>query len=160
MKNINILAALILFVTLFSVIPLIAQSGSYPPDEQFRPVPIPALSRPEYLKPAKDPAYGTRLIRITDSAAFGQKNVRHHYSKDQPWNCDQTLILMDKWILDGKSYKILRKMEIPEEPRWSFREPDKMFGVKGNSFVSFNSTTGDLKTLHTFTEYDRILIGP
>jgi len=135
-------------------------SQDFPPDRQYTPVPKPELTRPDYLKPITDPDFGMMIVRITDSAVFGQRNVRHHYSKDQPWNCDMSLIMMDKWLLDGNTYKIVRKVEFPEEPRWSFKDPEKIFGVQGNSFVTQNIRTGKIKVLHTFDGFDRILIGP
>ena len=147
------------YCLLFSLV-INAQQLKFPPDEKHRKIEVSDLAKPGYLKPVKDPDFGTTIVRITDSTVFGKKGVRHHYSKDQPWNCDQSLILMEKWILDGNTYKILRKMEIPEEPRWSFKDPEKLFGVKENSFVSFNVKSGKLNILYTFAGFDKILIGP
>lgn len=137
-----------------------ALAGVFPPDEPYRSVPIPNLARPDYLVPVKDPAFGTQIIRITDSKAFGQSSVHHNYSKDCPWNCDQTLIKISKWILDGKTYKILRTITMPGEAKWSFKDPNKIFGTSGNRFVSVNATTGVQTILHTFSGYSNLYIGP
>jgi PKD repeat protein len=107
---------------------LTVRLGTLHPDSGFvalitDPVPVfmpPATSRPDYLKLATDPTFGTRVERITDlvgaplwtSTGGGTwgADARHHYSKDQPWNSDGTLIAMQnsgnprQVFLDGATY--------------------------------------------------------
>ena len=80
---------------------------------------VPVVSRPLYLTPQEDPTFGTRLTRIagdpgtplgTLSGTWGTDS-RHVYSKQQPWNSDQSLLIIEnrggspsKLVLDGKSY--------------------------------------------------------
>src|SRR5262245_49665498 len=61
---------------------------------------IPAVSKPGYLVPATDPTFQSQVMRIGNnsgasptplSGAWGS-DARHVYSKQQPWNSDQTLI--------------------------------------------------------------------
>ncbi len=133
---------------------------TYPPDEPYRTVAVPGLSRPDYLTPVTDPAFGTEIIRITDSAVFGAADVRHHYSKYQSWNCDQTLIKIRNWILDGKTYQIRTSFFMSSEAQWSYKDPNKMFMILGNKFVSINATTGGRTTLYNFADYDTIRMRP
>jgi hypothetical protein len=84
---------------------------------------FPQVSKPSYLKPIKDPTFGTRVTRIAGNAGItisfpdgstGKwgSDVRHHYSKDQPWNSNQTLIYLEnrggspgELYLDGNTYQ-------------------------------------------------------
>lgn len=159
MKNI-ILFSLFLFTSLF------ASAATYPPDEQYSPVPVPNLARPGYLVPVQDSVTGATIIRITDAAAFGARDVRHGYPLRQPWNVDQTLILLDgfanpkRWILDASTYEILRTIPVLPDIRWSSTDPNKLYGVSGNKFVTIDAITGAMTTLRTFSGYNEILIGP
>ena len=133
----------------------------YPPYVSYTDVGIPDFSKPAYLVSTTDPAFGAEIIRITDAAVFGENNVRHGYSKDQAWNCDQTLIKINgNRILDGGTYQFLRFLDMPNEPKWSHLDPNKLFGISGNKFVSMNAATGVSTTLHTFTGYSEIFMGP
>ena len=135
----------------------------YPPDVQYIPVPVLPLIRPSYLNVITDPSFGTGIIRITDSTVFSESNVRHHYSKDQPWNADQTLIKIDgDRLLDGQTFQYLRTIYMPSEVVWSSLDPNKLFGIttNGNQFMSIDATTGVQTILHTFTGYNNIYMGP
>lgn len=80
---------------------------------------VPNTARPAYLVPVTDPTFGTKVTRIAGNSgtAIGggvsgtwSSDVRHHYSKDQPWNSDGTLLAIDNdgtpslVILDGETY--------------------------------------------------------
>ena len=83
----------------------------------------PARARPAYLSPGADPTFGTTLTRIGGDAgtAFSGPSVlgtwgsdaRHHYSKDEPWNSDGTLIAIENsgtpghLLLDGEQYGVV-----------------------------------------------------
>src|SRR6266542_1166321 len=62
---------------------------------------VPAVPRPAYLA-TTIALFGTTITRITGDAGTPLNGItgtwgtdaRHHYSKDQPWNADQTLIAM------------------------------------------------------------------
>src|SRR5262252_6561606 len=81
---------------------------------------IPSAARPAYLVPFTDPTFHSQLTRIgNDSGASPTplpgswgSDARHVYSKQQPWNSDQTLITIenrggspDPMILDGATYQ-------------------------------------------------------
>jgi len=150
-----------LSVAVFFLIVHLVFGLSFPPDESCRTVSVPALARPSYLGTAVDPITGALITRISDSAAFKAANVRHHYAKDQAWNCDQTLIKLNGGrILDGKTFQLLRTIAVPDEEKWSCKDPNKLFAISGNKFVAINATTGAMTTMHTFTGYTRIYMGP
>lgn len=91
-------------------------------------VTVASLPRPGYLVPRFLPGYGTKITRIggdynTTTAIGGKwgKVALHHYSKNQPWNDDLSMVYIeqrspsqisgalpanspDKLILDGSSY--------------------------------------------------------
>lgn len=147
----------------------VAQSTvpSYPPDTTMTKVTVPTMARPGYLSPIPDPIFKTRVTRIADQSTFGMsdKYIRHAYSKNQPWNSDGSLIMLDYIypapILDGKTYKFVRRIRQPSQAIWSNKDPNKTYGTYANTnkFVSCNMATNAYTTLHTFTEYDSISIG-
>lgn len=85
--------------------------------------PVPALPRPQYLVPIAEPTFGTLLTRISGDSGISTfpitgtwgRDARHGYSKRQPWNADQTLLMIDNkeggsptpLFLDGKTYQPL-----------------------------------------------------
>ncbi len=84
---------------------------------------ISKVPKPAYFAPIAPEPFETRITRIAGdpgkvirflSGARGVWNVdaRHHYSNDEPWNADQTLIAMDQnrgnprlLFLDGSTYR-------------------------------------------------------
>ncbi len=66
---------------------------AYPLDTMLDIVTIPSIPEPAYLSPIPDPTFGTTITRIGDQQAMGipSQYIRHHYSKDQPWNSDGSL---------------------------------------------------------------------
>jgi hypothetical protein len=84
-----------------------------------------ANARPGYLSVFHETGYSARIQRITGEAgthfdlggATGSwgTDARHHYSKDQPWNADGTLLALENRgggsptaiLLDGETYRPL-----------------------------------------------------
>lgn len=140
--------------------------AAYPPPTQLTPAPTPQLPLPGYLQPIVDPTFGTTVTRISDRGAFHRPNapaLRHGYSKRQPWNSDQSLLLLD-WtypaaLLDGQSYELRGWLPLPSEALWSHTDPDRMLGIRGRRLVWYDVTTQRSTTLHRFGRYGRILIG-
>ena len=85
-----------------------------PPDS------IPPASRPGYLVPTADPVFGTLVTRITNDIGTPTDPVpgvwgadaRHVYGTQEPWNADQSLLILQnleggspsRLILDGSTY--------------------------------------------------------
>lgn len=117
---------------------------------------VPSLSRPGYLQPVIDPVFGAKINRISDDsmglASAGY--MQHHYSKDQPWNHDMTLIKLanTRVILDAKTYQIFKKPSGKGETRWSTVDPNIMFYTRGNQFRKWNVRSDADTLLHTFPE--------
>ena len=81
---------------------------------------IPVSARPAYLVPRVDPVFGTLVTRIANNTGQPTSPVpgvwgadaRHVYGTQQPWNADQTLLLIEnrvggsptRLILDGRTY--------------------------------------------------------
>ncbi len=116
--------------------------------------PAPAINKPAYLAPITDPTFGTRITRIVGNpgepiphianAVWADEQLRHAYSKQQPWNCDQSMIYLDRhtpdlW-LDGNTYEVLFTRHKPgSRVRWSHTDPQIMYYISsspdGNSFI-------------------------
>ena len=86
----------------------------------------PEVPKPEYLRPMIDPVFGTKITRIggdanspiifeqsSDKETWGE-DARHRYSKEQMWNSDGTLLIIEnckkksekQLVLDGRTYKV------------------------------------------------------
>ena len=150
-------------LTLYSGHNALAQTV-YPPKTIYDgPKNVPLLSRPSYLQPVIDPVFGAKITRISDES-MGLSSagyMQHHYSKDQPWNHDMTLIKLKgtRAILDAKTYQIFKKPSGKGESRWSTVDPNIMFYVLGNQFRKWNVRSDADTLLHTFSEGD-LEIGP
>ena len=97
---------------------------------------VPALPRPEPLVPLVDPVFGTTITRIggeTDHPLFPLpgtwgRDARHVYSKQQPWNADGTLLMLQnrdggtpsRVLLDGTTY-LPRLQPCPDDPLYDYR---------------------------------------
>ena len=120
---------------------------------------------PPYLKTIKDPIYKIKITRITDFKAFNNSYARHRYSKNQPFNCNSTLIkIQTKWLLDGKNYKIIKKF--PKELHyttsiWSHKNPYLLYIFKDDgNILTYNVKTQKLQNLFKIKSYDRVTLGP
>ena len=139
-----------------------ATPTSGPADTTLTSIATSALARPGYLTPVIDPTWGTKITRVSYTA-----NVRQAYSRIPAWNSNQTKILLGFTypgrMLDGTTYA-----ELPwftgggnqvSQAIWANTDPNKLYGVSGNTFVSQNATTGTRTTLRAFTGYTSISIG-
>ena len=129
----------------------------YPPDVKYARPTVPAIAKPALLAPVAATEFGTQMVRITDNVQLG-------YSKKQPWNRDQTLILLNGGrIYDAKTHAYLRRISVTSEAVWSSTDPNKLFdhaSKSGNQFYSVNATTGVRTTLHSFVGYSTLSLGP
>ena len=140
-----------------------AWAAVYPPDTTYAGTKsVPALARPGYLQSVIDPVFGTKITRISDES-MGLSNAQYmqvHYSKDQPWNHDMTLIKLNntRSILDAKTFQIFLKPSGITESRWSTVDPNIMFYVTGSTLHKWNVRTNADAVLHTFS--GALEIGP
>jgi hypothetical protein len=102
-KNIFRVAPVFLF---FMVSFSDAFAAVYPPDVQYTAVPVQNIPRPALLTPITT-EYGTQMMRITDNYSPYPNN----YSKNQPWNSDQTLLkFVGGKLYDAKTYQYIRTL--------------------------------------------------
>jgi hypothetical protein len=142
---------------------------------------VPDIPRPKYLNTIIDPVFGTKVTRVSGDPGtkIMTKNgeeigvwgdvVKHHYSKDQPWNADESLIHLTRNVggspsdvfLDGETYEVLFARSVPgSEDRWHATNPALKFYVNGNQIGYFNVYTGATTVIRTFYEYNRLYLGP
>jgi tRNA A58 N-methylase Trm61 len=161
------------FAILFAILCIqVSNAQNYPPSEvgeypDSRPHQNPSTF-PGLLEPFNVDVNDLQVTRISDKNMSSDPNLyqmRHDYSKDQCWNADGSEIMLAAYggqaqILDGETYEFLRwAQNIPSRQRWSYTNPDIMYGVIGNRLVSVHATTGVITTLHTFSEYTSIDLG-
>lgn len=143
----------------------------YPSGTKLTPKAMPQVARPGYLRPITDPTFGTRVVRISDEVAFGNKAgsrepLRHAYAKNQTWNADGSLLMLDYIypapILDGRTYEFLRRVHQPSLATWSNVDPFKTIGTAAgtNRLISADMRRDwDITTLRSFRDYDTIDFG-
>ncbi|MEO9257451.1 MAG: hypothetical protein ABI207_03655, partial [Crocinitomicaceae bacterium] len=158
-----------LFIFCFSVSQILffkSYGQTYPPNQHIHDIKWESYqvpqNTPKYLASFSESIIGNKITRISDKNIFGCdcETLRHKYSKSQPWNADGSKIMTDgsfAKILDGNSYQILGTA-IPRA-LWSNIDPNITFGAQGNTFRKKNIVTNKETVLHTFSNYDRIVIG-
>lgn len=140
-----------------------ARAASYPPETTYDGSKnIPSLAQPAYLQSITEPVFGTTLTRISDISLGNSNllNLQHHYSKNQPWNCDMSLIKLNnaRFILDANTYQVYKTLNTLGEPKWSTVDPDILFYISGNQFRKLNVRTDADTLIHTFAQ--EIFLGP
>jgi hypothetical protein len=167
----NLLVALILAGTIGTLVSSCGRIGRFlkSPLAASETLTIPSTPRPEYLKPVTDSKFGTTVTRISDRAAFDSnlQALRHNYSKNQPWNADESYLLLNfKYpaaLLDARTYKFVRWVNQPSQSVWSNINPSLMYGMAANTnqFVKLNIASGSdtYTVLHKFGDYEKIDFG-
>ncbi len=132
---------------------------------------------PAYMASYRDPAFGSRVTRITGEPGSRIPKVdgkwaevaRHRYSKVPAWNADQSLLLLGRhagrpeWLfLDGATYEPLFGQENSPgtEETWHPKKPEVMFFVKGDALGEWDVRAGTTTTLATFPGYADLHFGP
>lgn len=99
---------------------------------------IKPMAKPPYRQYYKDPAFGAKIIRISN-ASQGEV-FKPAYSTMQAWNMDESLLLLYRsgsrarhLLLDGHTYEKIRELDITpsdiEEVFWSYKDPNTFFYV-------------------------------
>jgi Secretion system C-terminal sorting domain len=137
--------------------------------------PIQEMPKPEYLQPTTDPAFGTKITRITGDVGTAIQNVngevwrnvaRHGYSTRQPWNADESIIYLDRhktqggsWgpalFLDGETYEVIKEANVPSnnEIRWHPTNPDIMLIIRDDGIYSWSYSSGTTTQLMAYSGY-------
>ncbi|HEY1050113.1 MAG TPA: hypothetical protein VGE39_10175 [Prosthecobacter sp.] len=140
-------------------------------------VEIPPQTMPAYLESYRDPAFGSRVTRITGEPGSRIRNVggkwaevaRHRYSKIPAWNADQSLLLLGRHdglpgglFLDGSTYEPLfgQARSPGTEETWHPKKPEVMFFTKDDLLGEWQVRTDAIKILATFPGYSGLHFGP
>jgi len=120
-------------------------------------MPVRRTQKPPFRQFYSDPAFRTRVVRITDSG-FGQV-VKPAYSTIQSWNADESLMILyhtgnqkqGHYLYNGKTYKRIKRLPIQpvdiEQVYWSHTEADYFYYVSEtaphfNKLVKYNARSG------------------
>ena len=129
---------------------------------------IPPVAKPPLKRYYKDPAFGSRVIRITDSPIGTVQKPA--YSTMQAWNADESLLLLYRGgkgkighlLLDGHTYEVVRELDIVpsdlEEVYWSHTDPDAFYYVSKYSsdfglFKKYSVKRGKASVVADFGKY-------
>ncbi len=159
--------------------------------------PVGAAPKPPYLVPTLDPVFGTEITRISDDPGNIMSNipngiwgqcVRHHYSLDQAWNADQSLLYLDSnsdpdnlplagvtgvsahaghpksyLFLDGQTYQPKFHQPPPGggncDIRWHVSEPALMYYVHDTEFGVWNPINNTTQVIRRFSNHSHLLFG-
>jgi hypothetical protein len=135
-------------------------------DTNVHPVDGYPTTRPDYLVPYLDPVFGSKITRVVkDEWTATDGYCRHHYSKDQAWNADGTLLWLNKGcdggkFLDGNTYVELPEITSPtSEARWHPTDPDVLIFIANNQLTRRNVRTDANTVLRSFAGYTDLVIG-
>jgi len=130
-------------------------------------VAVKPVKRPPFMKRYRDPAFGTTVMRITDSrVGTVRKPV---YSTIQAWNADESLLMLYQsgggrsghFLVDGHTYEFVRNVDfVPadlEEVWWSHTDPDVFYYVSQykqdlGEFKRYSVKAGAAETVRDFKE--------
>ncbi len=123
----------------------------------------PVATKPGYLTPVTPQPFGTTITRIagdngtsftfsTGGSGTWGTDVRHHYSKDQPWSADGSLLTLQNngspsmIFLDGNTYQPVRgkcSNYSSGDDRWhpSPMHPHERINVNGSELMWFDVVT-------------------
>lgn len=130
-----------------------------------------AIAPLEYLVPAIDTKFGTKIVKVSNPGheipGLGltwERVAIHHYSIDQAWNANQSLIALDrgakpKVFLDGKTFKPVSALSTPGEVRWHPRRSDDMIFVADHSIGLWNVRTNAVAVLKSLSDYREASFG-
>ena len=122
----------------------------------------PATPKPGYLVPTVDPTFHSQVTRIGDDPGTSTSPVsgvwgtdaRHTYSKQQPWNSDGSLLVIENrggtspMFLDGNSYRP-RFAECSSSPLYDYRwHPSRSHA---NEMINVNSAGRELSWFDVVT---------
>ena len=108
-----------------------------------------------------------RITRVSDSRAFGRpgdRRLRHAYAKNQVWNADGSLLMLDydypADLLDGETYERVGRVHQPSYAVWMHTQPRLMIGTAGNRLVQHDAVADErVAVLHRFRAYREISLG-
>lgn len=144
--------------------PLLAQGVGfdYAPGLSNRLYPFPVTPMPAVGIPFRDPAFGTRLVRITDvrKGRFPSRvqGLTNEYSRYDALNADGSLLLVrgtdGSWHLyemNGYRYReTLFGKRGDFSPRWHTTDPQRLFFIQGSRFYEYHVGKRESRQLYDF----------
>jgi len=122
----------------------------------------PSLQEPAARIKFVDPAFGTRLVRVTDrnadiSPGDTSQGLKNEYSRVQAFNADGSNFLIRgtaaSWYLYNAT-TLLPERRLPfdgaVDPRWDASRPDVLYYIDGPRLVRYNITVQEQTTAHDF----------
>jgi hypothetical protein len=105
-----------------------------------------------------DPHFGTTLTRVTTTDSY---NSRHEYSRFDPFNNNQSMIVLSRTAGDwavystqtmpyNQSSNLVRIIDL-EDPRWDPNDSNLVWGLKDFSIIRINVQTGTETTIKDFS---------
>lgn len=121
-----------------------------------------AITKPDAGQSFTDPVTGVSALRLTDAAAEGAQGYVSYYSKLNPFNADETKILVYRrggtWHLFDIGGKYIKQLPIKNsqtdpQPRWHPLFFDTILWFDANKIMSHNIESGETKVVAQFSEY-------
>jgi len=126
---------------------------------------VPLVGKPPFRKYYREPTFGTKVMRITDSSP-DQVN-KPVYSTVQAWNSDESYMIIyrsgnrkqDHYLVDGHTYQVIKRLNIRpsdlEDIFWSREDPAKLFyfskaAREHGHFYSMNVESGKRTLIKDF----------
>lgn len=123
------------------------------------------IAYPEYNDKIDTESELLKLRRITDNKPDDETPpLRHHYSKRQAWNADETLLDLNQQIVTHDTLEdVLGYIPLSSERNWSNLFPDELYGIRfnpeGNELAKFNITTEEYDSIYRFEQFDNCTLG-
>ncbi len=127
------------------------------------PLAEPKLEKPSPNVPFKDPVFHTSIIRLTAAAAKNSQGFVCYYPKLNPFNADETKILIyergGRWQLYARTGAYLglmpiKKTQTDPQPRWHPSDPNLLLWFDANKIVQYDIAARKLIVLAAFAGYD------
>jgi len=121
-----------------------------------------AIAKPEAGQSFVDPVTGVSALRLTDAKAEGAQGYVCYYPKLNPFNADETRILVYRrggtWHLFNISGKYIRQLPIKNsqtdpQPRWHPTLRDDILWFDANKIMRHDVSTGETEIVAQFPEY-------
>src|SRR5580700_6716435 len=117
-----------------------------------------------------DPVFGSTVKRISNALATPNADIggnltwiEDEYPTMTPFNSDNSKILLVHQsyfgLYDGTGFYIRDlplEISSSSEPRWSRKDNHTIYYVHGNQFKTYDTTSGVMTIVHTFSEYGAI----
>lgn len=124
----------------------------------------PAVATPALHASYVDATFGTTVYRLTAASQIsGVSRVRHYYSKQNPFNADETYAMMTTsdghyWVYDAATYEPIKRVSgypdfYSSEPeiQWHPTNPDWFYFINyGDEFSRFEISSHTVTVMHDF----------